>query len=36
MIITYSINIKEEKIVYIHIYGKHFDKAIDLEESIQR
>ena len=36
MTVEYSVNFKEEKDVKIHIYGKHFNKAIELEETLQQ
>ena len=35
MTVEYPINFKEEKDVHMRIYGKHFDKAMELEEIMQ-
>ena len=35
MTVEYPINFKEEKDAHMRIYGKHFDKAMELEEIMQ-
>ena len=35
MTVEYPINFKEEKDVHMRIYGKHFDRAMELEEIMQ-
>ena len=34
MTVEYPVNFKEEKDVKMHIYRKHFNKAIELEETL--
>ena len=36
MTVEYPVNFKEEKDVKMYIYGKYFNKAIELEETLQQ